>query len=331
MLIAKHILAVISGLVLLSGCSSAGDGSEPSERLFAWPDRTRPLSFPGALSEGDSLRDQKSLRLVANLAHAEFDSLRRAANDSLFANVAETPEMSQLEGLEQLEAWRRALGRVSYEAFNVRSAYNEGTQSHISYVFGRWDSELLGDQYLVFAVAWNTQGMATGVVMWRSPWPKETLRPLEPARRPEGFHFYSTTRLGTDSAALKAMDFTTAIYRNNLRQQQGLLADTIEYHDAQGQFGYFDRAKVLDLLDHRPKDHTHRVLRYTSVIPWTMLRFNREMAAVVTYEEWEDKATRSVRVYSFCRLYFFDSKGNIDNLVFTRRLVHPVGRYPLVE
>jgi hypothetical protein len=55
------------------------------------------------------------------------------------------------------------------------------------------------------------------------------------------------------------------------------------------------------------------------------------MAAVVTYEEWEDKATRSVRVYSFCRLYFFDSKGNIDNLVFTRRLVHPVGRYPLVE
>ena len=162
--------------------------------------------------------------------------------------------------------------------------------------------------------------------MWRTPWPIETKRPLEPSRTPNDFSFYSATRLGSDSAALKAMDFTTAIYRNNLRVQQQLLADTVEYHDAQGLFGYYDRATVLDLLDHRPKDHVHHVLRYTSVIPWNMLRFDREMAAVITYEEWEDKATRQVRVHSFCRLYFFDRNGKIDNLVFSRRLVHPVGR-----
>ena len=167
--------------------------------------------------------------------------------------------------------------------------------------------------------------------MWRTPWPKESQRALTPSRTPEGFHFYSATRLGSDSAAKKGMDFTTAIYSNSLRLQQALLADTIEYHDGQGQFGYFDRAKVLDLLDHRPKDHVHHVLRYTSVIPWRMLRFDREMAAVVTYEEWEDKLSREVSVYSFCRLYFFDDQGKINNFVFTRRRVHPVGRYPLVE
>jgi hypothetical protein len=283
------------------------------------------------LTEGDSAFDLLSLRLIANLAHAELDSVRLVANDSLFANVAESPYMSQLEGVAQLEAWRKELGDVSYQAFNVRGVHNQGTQTHISYVFGRWNTELLGDQYLIFAVAWDASRKVTGVVLWRTPWPKETQRPLVPSRTPEGFHFHSASRLGSDSAARKAMDFTTAIYSNNLRLQQSLLADTIEYHDGQGQFGYFDRAKVLDLLDHRPKDHVHHVLRYTSVIPWSMLRFDREMSAVVSYEEWEDKLSREVSVYSFCRLYFFDSQGKINNFVFARRRVHPVGRYPLVD
>jgi hypothetical protein len=319
-------------LAVLAGCSpkEAGPESDPARR-FAWSDRARPLSYPGPLTEGDSLFDLKSLRLIANLAHSEFDSIRAVANDSLFANVAETPYMSQLEGLAQLEAWRHELGSVAYQAFNVRGIFNEGSQSYVSYVFGRWKSEQWGDQYHVFAVAWNARGKVTGLVLWRTPWPQQTQRPLVPSRRPNDFHFYSSTRLGSDSAARKAMDFTSAIYSNNLRLQQQLLADTVEYHDAQGTFGYYGRATVLDLLDHRPKDHVHHVLRYTSVIPWTMLRFDREMAAVVTYEEWEDKATRRVRVYSFCRLYFFNREGKIDNFVFSRRLVHPVGRYPLVE
>ncbi len=325
-------LLIWCGLVLADGCSRGADESESSlVPQFAWSDLMRPLSYPGPLTEGDSLIDLKSLRFVANLSEGAFDSLRAVANDSLFANVAETPYMSQLEGMAQLEAWRRDLGRVAYQAFNVRGIFNQGSKSYDSYVFGRWQTDLWGDQYLVIAIAWNAQRRVTGVVMWRTPWPIETERPLVPSRTPDNFHFYSATRLGSDSAAIKAMDFTTAIYRNNLRVQQQLLADTVEYHDAQGRFGYFDRATVLDLLDHRPKDHVHHVLRYTSVIPWNMLRFDREMAAVVTYEEWEDKATRQVRVYSFCRLYFFDRNGKIDNLVFSRRLVHPVGRYPLVE
>ncbi len=332
MLLTKHSFLALCGLAILVSCSSVGDtGADDQVRSFAWSDRSRPLSYPGPLVEGDSTMDLKSLRLIANLAHGEFDSIHLAANDSLFANVAETPYMSQLEGVAQLEAWRKELGDVSYQAFNVRGVHNQGTQTQISYVFGRWNSTLLGDQYLVFAVAWNALGKATGVVMWRTPWPKSSRQELVPSRTPEGFHFHSASQLGSDSAARKAMDFTTSIYRNNLRVQQVLLADTVEYHDGQGQFGYFDRAKVLDLLDHRPKDHVHHVLRYTSVIPWHMLRFDREMAAVVTYEEWEDKATRDVEVYSFCRLYFFDDKGKINNFVFTRRRVHPVGRYPLVE
>jgi len=319
-------------LALLASCSRDRMESEPgSARQFAWSDRARPLSYPGPLIEGDSLTDLHSLRLIANLAHGEFDSIRLLTNDSVFANVAETPYMSQLVGMAQLEAWRNDLGKVSYQAFNVRGIHNVGTQSYVSYVFGRWQTSLLGDQYLVFAVAWNARGKVTGIVMWRTPWPNDTVRPLEPSRSPKNFHFYSATRLGSDSAARKAMDFTSAIYTDNLRIQKALLADTVEYHDAQGKFGYFDRATVLDLLDHRPKDHVHHVLRYTSVIPWTMLRYDREMAAVVTYEEWEDKATREVRVYSLCRLYFFDHQGKIDNFVFSRRLVHPVGRYPLVD
>ncbi|MFM6998608.1 MAG: hypothetical protein ACKOX0_05200 [Bacteroidota bacterium] len=325
-------LLIGCGLALLAGCSrSTGDDASGSARNFAWADRERPLSYPGPLTEGDSLVDVKSLRVVANLAHGEFDSIRALANDSVFANVAETPYMSQLQGIAQLEAWHRELGGVAYQAFNVRGIFNQGSQSYVSYVFGRWQTDLWGDQYVVFALAWNAQRKLTGVVLWRTPWPIETVRPLEPSRTPNNFSFYSATRLGSDSAAQKAMDFTTAIYRNNLRVQQALLADTVEYHDGQGKFGYFDRATVLDLLDHRPKDHVHHVLRYTSVIPWTMLRFDREMAAVVTYEEWEDKATREVRVYSFCRLFFFDRHGKIDNFVFSRRLVHPVGRYPLVD
>jgi hypothetical protein len=327
-----HRFLALCGLAILVSCSTVGDsGADDEVRSFAWSDRARPLSYPGPLTEGDSAFDLLSLRLIANLAHAELDSVRRVANDSLFANVAESPYMSQLEGVAQLEAWRKELGDVSYQAFNVRGVHNQGTQTHISYVFGRWNTELLGDQYLIFAVAWDASRKVTGVVLWRTPWPKETQRPLVPSRTPEGFHFHSASRLGSDSAARKAMDFTTSIYRNNLRVQQVLLADTVEYHDGQGQFGYFDRAKVLDLLDHRPKDHMHHVLRYTSVIPWHMLRFDREMAAVVTYEEWEDKLSREVSVYSFCRLYFFDSQGKINNFVFARRRVHPVGRYPLVD
>ena len=88
---------------------------------------------------------------------------------------------------------------------------------------------------------------------------------------------------------------------------------------------------VLELwLDHRTKDHQHNLVRYTTVIPWTMLRFGREMALVVTYEDWQNR-DGSTAVYSFCRLYFFDEKGKINNFVFTRRRVHPVGRYPLVD
>jgi hypothetical protein len=54
------------------------------------------------------------------------------------------------------------------------------------------------------------------------------------------------------------------------------------------------------------------------------------MAVVVTYEDWQNR-DGSTAVYSFCRLYFFDEKGKINNFVFTRRRVHPVGRYPLVD
>lgn len=305
------------GLALLAGCSqSASDDTLESSSRFVWTDRERPLSFPGPLIEHDSLVDVKSLRLVANLAHGEFDSIRAQANDSVFANVAETPYMSQLKGMAQLEAWYRELGGVAYQAFNVRGIYNQGIQSYVSFVFGRWQTDLWGDQYVVFALSWNTQRKLTGVVLWHTPWPIETVRPLKPSRAPDNFSFNSATRLGSDSAAKKAMDFTTAIYRNNLRAQQSLLADTVEYHDAEGRFGYSDRATVLDLLDHRPEDHVHHVLRYTSVIPWTILRSDREMAAIVTHEEWEDNATREVRVYSFCRLYFFDRRGKIDNFVF---------------
>jgi hypothetical protein len=104
----------------------------------------------------------------------------------------------------------------------------------------------------------------------------------------------------------------------------------VQYHDGQGVYGIYSRAEVLDLLDHRTKDHQHNLVRYTTVIPWMMLRFGREMAVVVTYEDWQNR-DGSTAVYSFCRLYFFDEKGKINNFVFTRRRVHPVGRYPLVD
>jgi hypothetical protein len=284
------------------------------------------------LVESDSVYDQKSLRIVANLAHAEWDSIAAVANDSLFVAVAETPYAAQLEGLAQLQAWRSSLGDVAYEAFNVRGVYNEGSQSHVAYVFSRWKAPQLegSDQFIVFTVAWNPQGKLTGIGMFKTGWPRDNLRPIKPTRRPEKFHFYSATRIGSDSAAEKAMDFTEAIYRNVLRAQQSLLADTVEYHDGQGVYGIYSRAEVLDLLDHRTKDHQHNLVRYTAVVPWTMLRFNREMAVVVTYEDWQNRDGSSV-VYSFCRLYFFDEQGKINNFVFTRRRVYPVGRYPLVE
>lgn len=297
-----------------------------------WSDLSRPVSFPGPLVESDSVYDQKSLRIIANLAHAEWDSIAAVANDSLFVAVAETPYAAQLEGLAQLQAWRSSLGDVAYEAFNVRGVYNEGTQSHVAYVFSRWKAPQLegSDQFIVFTVAWNHYGRLTGIGMFKTGWPRDSARPIHPTRRPEHFHFYSATRIGSDSAAKKAMDFTEAIYRNVLRVQQSLLADTVEYHDGQGEYGIYSRAKVLDLLDHRTKDHQHNLVRYTSVIPWTMLRFNREMAVVVTYEDWQNRDGSSA-VYSFCRLYFFDEQGKINNFVFTRRRVYPVGRYPLVD
>lgn len=327
-----RLLGISWAFLAFMGCSVNSSDQEPyAVPQFSWNDRARPLSYPGPMAQSDSLMDLMSLRVVANLAHGELDSILLRANDSLFVALSEDADHARLIGMDQIRAWRQGLGKVRYQAFNVRGAYNQGSASHIAYVFGRLVSEDQGDQYHVFALAWNRSGKLTGLVSWRSPWPKSSRRQVVPARMPEQFHFYSATRLGSDSAALKSMDFTTAIYRNNLRLQRDLLADTVEYHDAQGQFGYFSRTQVVDLLDHRTKDHVHHNLRYTSVIPWDMLRFGREMAAVVTYEDWEDKGTKDVKVYSFCRLYFFDNQGKINNFVFTRRLVHPVGRYPLVE
>ncbi len=133
-----HRFLALCGLAILVSCSTVGDsGADDEVRSFAWSDRTRPLSYPGPLTEGDSAFDLLSLRLIANLAHAELDSVRRVANDSLFANVAESPYMSQLEGVAQLEAWRKELGDVSYHAFNVRGVHHQGTHTHFSYVFVR--------------------------------------------------------------------------------------------------------------------------------------------------------------------------------------------------
>jgi hypothetical protein len=224
------------------------------------------------------------------------------------------------------------MGTIDYEAFNVRGVYNQGSQSHVAYVFSRWKSAQTDeiDHFMIFTLAWNAQGRLTVIGMFKTEWPQANLRPIAPSRRPERFHFYSATRVGSDSAAKKAMDFTEAIYRNVLRVQQSLLTDTVEYHDAQGEFGIFSRGEVLGKLDHRAKDHQHNLIRYTTVIPWNMLRFNREMALVVTYEDWQNR-DGSNAVYSFCRLYFFDEQGKINNFVFTRRRVYPVGRYPLIE
>jgi hypothetical protein len=323
---------ILSTLATLSCQGPTADVPQPAPKSFVWSDLARPVSFPGPLVESDSAFDQKSLRIIANLAHAEWDSIAAVANDSLFAAVAETPYAARLEGLAQLEAWRTALGEVTYEAFNVRGAYNQGSQSHVAYVFSRWKTSQLNDndQFIVFTVAWNPQGKLTGIGMFKTGWPRDSVRPIRPTRRPEHFHFYSATRIGSDSAAKKAMDFTEAIYRNVLRPQQALLADTVEYQDGQGVYGIYSRAEVLDLLDHRTKDHQHNLVRYTAIIPWTMLRFGREMAVVVTYEDSQNR-DGSTAVYSFCRLYFFDEKGKINNFVFTRRRVHPVGRYPLVD
>jgi hypothetical protein len=327
------LLTLVYGLVFAVACQQSSDSEYAvAERRFAWSDLSRPVSFPGPLVDSDSAFDQKSLRIIANLAHAEWDSIAAVANDSLFVAVAETPYAAQLEGLAQLEAWRTTLGDISYEAFNVRGVYNQGSQSHVAYVFSRWKSPQPGgtDLFMVFTVAWNTAGRLTGIAAFSTGWPRDSVRPIRPTRRPEHFHFYSATRIGSDSAAKKAMDFTEAIYRNVLRVQQSLLADTVEYHDGQGVYGIYSRAQVLDLLDHRAKDHQHSLVRYTTVVPWTMLRFGREMAVVVTYEDWQNR-DGSTAVYSFCRLYFFDEQGKINNFVFTRRRVHPVGRYPLVD
>jgi hypothetical protein len=324
---------LIFGILATYSCQGPSiDAPEPAPQSFVWSDLSRPVSFPGPLVESDSAYDQKSLRIVANLAHAEWDSIAAVANDSLFAAVAETPYAAQLEGMAQLQAWHKTLGSVDYEAFNVRGVFNQGSQSHVAYVFSRWKTSQLdeNDQFMVFTLAWNPQGKLTGIGMFKTAWPRGNLRPIKPTRRPEKFHFYSATRIGSDSAAKKAMDFTEAIYRNVLRVQQSLLADTVEYHDGLGEYGIYSRAEVLDLLDHRATDHQHHLIRYTSVIPWTMLRFGREMAVVVTYEDWQNR-DGSTAVYSFCRLYFFDEKGKINNFVFTRRREHPVGRYPLVD
>lgn len=327
------LLALVFGLVFAVACQQSSDSEYAvAERRFAWSDLSRPVSFPGPLVDSDSAFDQKSLRIIANLAHAEWDSIAAVANDSLFVAVAETPNAARLEGLDQLQAWRLPLGTLDYEAFNVRGVFNEGSQSHVSYVFCRVKGQKSDnfDRFMVFTVAWNPQGKLTGIGMFNTGWPRDSVRPIRPTRRPEHFHFYSATRIGSDSAAKKAMDFTEAIYRNVLRPQQALLADTVEYHDGQGVYGIYSRAEALDLLDHRTKDHQHNLVRYTTVIPWTMLRFGREMAVVVTYEDWQNR-DGSTAVYSFCRLYFFDEQGKINNFVFTRRRVHPVGRYPLVD
>jgi hypothetical protein len=332
------VLKVVRNMFILwtlvfSSCQGpeapVADSSPPA---FLWDDLARPVSFPGPLVDSDSLYDQKSLRIVANLAHHEWDSIASVANDSLFAAVAETPDASQLQGMNQLQAWRSTLGELDYEAFNVRGTYNKGSQSHVAYVFGRWRSRQAGqfDVFIVFTVAWNREGRLTGIAKFQTGWPRTNARPIKPTRRPEGFHFYSATRLGSEQSARKAMDFTEAIYRNNLKLQQGLLADSVEYHDGQGEYGYYSRAQVLDLLDHRTKDHVHHLVRYTSVVPWSMLRYGRDMAVVVTYEDWQNRDGSST-VYSFCRMYFFDEQGKIYNFVFTRRRVHPVGRYPLVD
>lgn len=329
--ILRNVL-ISCALAVYSCQGPSTDAPKPAPKNFVWSDLSRPVSFPGPLVESDSVYDQKSLRIIANLAHAEWDSIAAVANDSLFVAVAETPYAAQLEGLAQLQAWRSSLGDVAYEAFNVRGVYNEGSQSHVAYVFSRWKAPQLegSDQFIIFTVAWNPQGKLTGIGMFKTGWPRDSARPINPARRPEHFHFYSATRIGSDSAAEKAMDFTEAIYRNVLRAQQSLLADTVEYHDGQGVYGIYSRAEVLDLLDHRTKNHQHNLVRYTAVVPWTMLRFNREMAVVVTYEDWQNRDGSSA-VYSFCRLYFFDEQGKINNFVFTRRRVYPVGRYPLVD
>ena len=324
---------LIFGILALVSCQNPStDPLKPEARSFLWSDLARPVSYPGPLVESDSAYDQKSLRIIANLAHAEWDSIAAVANDSLFAAVAETPYAAQLEGLAQLQAWRNSLGDVEYEAFNVRGVYNQGSQSHVAYVFSRWKSPQTDeiDHFMIFTLAWNAQGKLSVIGMFKTPWPQANRRPIAPSRRPERFHFYSATRVGSDSAAKKAMDFTEAIYRNVLRVQQSLLTDTVEYHDGQGEFGIFSRAEVQDKLDHRTRDHQHNLIRYTTVIPWNMLRFNREMALVVTYEDMQNR-DGSTAVYSFCRLYFFDERGKINNFVFTRRRVYPVVRYPLIE
>lgn len=306
---------------------------DSQSRSFTWNDLSRPVSFPGPLFDTDTTYDDQSLRVVANLAHFEFDSIRTLIHDSLFVAVSEKPYEAKLKGLDQLQAWRSSLGSVQHEAFNVRGIYNQGSSTHVSYVFSRWKStgsKVNFDRFVVFTIAWNSAGKITGIALFATDWPRDSIRPIQPTRRPEKFHFYSSTRLGSDSTAQKAMDFTTGIFRNNLRMHQHLLADSVEYHDGQGQYGYYSRAKVLDMLDHRTKSHKHHLIRYTAVVPWKMLRFDREMAAVVTYEDWINR-DGTTSVYSFCRLYFFDEQGKINNFVFTRRLVHPVGRYPLVD
>lgn len=328
-----RIIFVLCALALTSCQGPSDSDSNPSSQTFLWSDLSRPVSFPGPLTNSDSTYETKSLRIIANIAHAEWDSIRELANDSLFVAVAETPYGAQLEGLDQLQLWRTSLGSIHYEAFNVRGVYNEGSNSHVAYVFGRWKSQNALDsldKFMVFAVAWNNVGAVTGIARFETPWPIDNDRMIKPTRNPENFHFFSETRLGSDSAARKAMDFTTAIFRNNLRMHQHLMADSVEYHDGRGKYGYYNRADVLDLLDHTSKSHKHHLIRYTAVIPWEMIRFGREAAVVVTYEDWVNR-DGSAAVYAFCRLYFFDEQGKINNVVFTRRLVHPVGRYPLVD
>ena len=183
---------LIFGILAVFSCQrSSTDPLKPEATSFLWSDLARPVSYPGPLVESDSAYDQKSLRIVANLAHAEWDSIAAVANDSLFAAVAETPYAARLEGLVQLEAWRSSMGAIDYEAFNVRGVYNQGSQSHVAYVFSRWKSAQTNeiDHFMIFTLAWNAQGRLTLIGMFKTEWPQANLRPISPSRRPERFHF----------------------------------------------------------------------------------------------------------------------------------------------
>ncbi len=250
-------------------------------------------------------------------------------SDSVKVSLCDEPiEVLNEQGFQAyFKTWHGQHDEVRYEAFNIRSVFNEAFQTTVFFCFGRWQfqpkSGDFTDRYATILFSLDSSGSLTAVTEWALCWPENSPLEFHPNPDPSHFHNFAPAKLGSMEAAIRAVSTTQALFAVDVKKVQRYLADTVQFTPSCGLTTRWSKEKLSASIEaNNPIVGVDPI----SVIPFYQERQQNHVVLVLDYENFVEEG-RLYR-YSYLRTYILDRNLQITNILVQRRVVSNAVNWP---